>query len=70
MCKPDKVQLGTVISREHRAKIDELVKRALNINAVIEQGVDLIYDQYFKAGLVKNGVTVCEDCGATVVGSK
>lgn len=66
MTKRETVPLATQISRVHRQRLDDLKRSGFNINAVIEQGVDLVYDQMQKAGLIKNGA-ICDDCGSATI---
>ncbi len=53
--QPKNYALGTQISPAHWAKLEQLKTIGINKNAVIEQGIDLVFEQMKQAGLIKNG---------------
>lgn len=64
--KTKTVPLGTQISQEHWRKLEAMKTAGLNKNAVIEQGIDLVFAQLEQAGLLRDTGT-CDDCGATIL---
>ena len=54
MCAKDKpsVPLTTNISQSHRDKLDQLKASGININIVIEQGIDAVYERVKLAGML------------------
>lgn len=47
------VQVSTWVSQDHRIKLDRMKDSGLQINRVIEQGIDAVYAQMVAAGVIE-----------------